>query len=217
MIKWMKRSLILSSVLLSFGFTTSGDLHYAVAAELNGKVDKAQDETDESLIYKIDHNDYDLYKAVLPVGTEHYIHRDVASAPLLNEYISMLAIEQGVKKFGPTISNEIAKEYKQRIIPPFKEVIGETTKDFSTKDWMSLKWTSQPTGGLGEKIIHLYHDETGKDLLRFHVRRDQRPKQGYYFNFHYHTIADNYELHHELGTIYWGKDIPPRWNSEINM
>ncbi|MCK0472052.1 YpjP family protein [Halalkalibacter sp. APA_J-10(15)] len=211
----MKRSLILSSVLLSFGLATSVDLQQAIAAELNDKVDKTHDEADEKLIYKIDQHDYELYTDVLPVRTDCYIHRDVKSSLLLNDYIANQAIEQGLTKFGSAISDNIAKQYKSEIIPKFKEVISNTTKDFSTNDWLTLKWSTQPSRGLGEKIIHLYNGDSGRDILRFHVRRDQRPKQGYYFNFHYHTMVDNYESHNELGIVYWGKDMPPKWSTDI--
>ena len=51
---------------------------------------------------------------------------------------------------------------------------------------------SKPAGGNNEKIFHVYDTKTGNDLLRFHVRRDHPPQDGYYFNFHYHRFDDGY-------------------------
>ena len=63
------------------------------------------------------------------------------------------------------------------------------------------------------KIFHVYNRLTGEDLLRFHVRRDHPPQDGYWFNFHYHTAEDGFQSHHELGSIYWDRNTPPDWMS----
>ncbi|MED4798110.1 YpjP family protein, partial [Priestia megaterium] len=51
------------------------------------------------------------------------------------------------------------------------------------------------------------------DLIRFHVRRENPPKDGYWFNFHYHAAADNFQKHYDLGKIYWNRNMPPKWFS----
>lgn len=67
--------------------------------------------------------------------------------------------------------------------------------------------------GYGEKIFDLYDMRDGKALAKFHVRRENRPLDGYWFNFHYHEQLDNYETHHTIGEVYWSKNTPPKWMS----
>ncbi len=206
----MKRGLVISSALLSMGLFMSADLARDVhAAE---EQPKAQDE--KPIIYKVNQDSYELFHDVLPVKTDQYIHRSMQSADAMNKFIVKQAYEQGMIKFGPIISRKIEQPFKETILPGFNQALQETTETLSEKDWNHLKITNAPAGGLGEKILHLYNDETGEDIFRFHVRRDHPPNKGYYFNFHYHTYLDDYEQHHDLGTIYWGKNIPQKWTGE---
>ncbi|WP_242009749.1 YpjP family protein [Halalkalibacter nanhaiisediminis] len=211
-LQWMKRGLVISSALLSIGLCVPTDFVRDVHAE---QPDKTQDEkTENPLIYKVNQESYELFHEVLPSKTDDYIHRNASSADLINHFIVKQAHEQSMRKFGDTISGKISNPFEESILPLLQTVIRETTKTLPEEEWAHLKVSTNPAGGLGEKILHLYNEENGKDIFRFHVRRDQPPKQGYYFNFHYHTYLDHYENHHNLGTIYWGKDMPPRWNGE---
>ncbi|WP_246879867.1 YpjP family protein [Bacillus suaedae] len=216
MLPWMKRGLIISSAILSFGLaTTTPDLDQAVLAQ---QPNKSQDELDgKSVIYKVNQDNYDLFTDVLPAKAGHYIHRHSSSAELLNAYFIDQAYEQSLIKFGPSISDKIVEPFNDLILPQLDKVVRETTNTLSNEDWKFLKTSVSPSAGNGEKILHLYNEESGEDIFRFHVRRDQPPKQGYFFNFHYHTYLDHYETHHELGSIYWGKDMPPQWSSESNL
>ncbi len=212
MFPWMKRGLVISSALLSIGLFVPTDFVKDVQAE---EPHKAQDEKNEKpLIYTVNQDSYELFHEVLPVKTDHYIHRNASSADVMNHFIVNQAHQQSMRKFGLTISEKISNPFEESILPRLNTVLRETTETLSEEDWTQLKVSDNPAAGLGEKIIHLYNEESGKDIFRFHVRRDQRPKQGYYFNFHYHSYLDQYEKHHDLGTIYWGKDMPPRWTGE---
>jgi hypothetical protein len=82
---------------------------------------------------------------------------------------------------------------------------------FPEESLANLKVTETPGGGLSEKIFHITNSKANEDVIRFHVRRDHPPQQGYWFNFHYHTHHDNFQAHHELGSIYWNKNTPPKW------
>ncbi len=62
-------------------------------------------------------------------------------------------------------------------------------------------------------MFNIYDEQTGKDLIRFHVRTENRPGEGYYYNFHYHTAEDQFATHHNLGDVYWSKNTPPKWLS----
>lgn len=212
MFPWMKRGLVISSALLTISMFLPLDLARDVQAEEPQKTQAEKNE--KSFIFEVNQENYDLFHAVLPVKTEHYIHRSVTSAPLLNNYILKQAYEQSIQKFGMTISSKIQHPFNETIVPRLHTAFTKTTDTLDDKDWENLKISPAPSGGFGEKIFHLYNEENGRDIFRFHVRRDQRPKQGYSFNFHYHTYLDNHEKHHEIGTIHWGKDMPPKWNSE---
>ncbi|WP_235820314.1 YpjP family protein [Halalkalibacter krulwichiae] len=207
----MKRGLVVSSALLTFGlFVPTTDYVREVQAEAPQKT--AGEESEKPLIYQVNEHSYELFDEVLPAKTDQYIHRSAASAELLNDFIVKQAIKQSKLKFGTVITEKINSSFEEEIIPNLDKVLRETTQTLSDKDWEKVKISSIPSAGLGEKILHLYNDETGEDIFRFHVRRDQPPKQGYTFNFHYHTYLDQHEKHHELGSIPWGKDMPPRWN-----
>ena len=76
-----------------------------------------------------------------------------------------------------------------------------------------LSITEYPSGDYAEKMFHLSDKVLGKDLIRFHVRTEKRPLDGYFYNFHYHTAEDGFTVHHSLGDIYWSKNTPPKWLS----
>ncbi len=212
MLRHMKRGLVISSALLTFGlFVPTIDFVRDVQAE---EPQKTQGESNEKpLIYQVNEESYDLYATVLPANAEQYIHRNVASADLLNNFIIKQASEQSLLKFGTVITEKISSSFETSILPRLDTVLRETTSTLSDSDWEQVRISNTPSAGLGEKIFHLYNEESGEDIFRFHVRRDQPPKQGYTFNFHYHTYLDSHEKHHTIGNIHWGKDMPPRWNS----
>ncbi len=56
-----------------------------------------------------------------------------------------------------------------------------------------------------KKIFNITNSQTGSDLIRFHVRTEKRPQEGYYYNFHYHSAEDDFMAHNNLGDIYWEK------------
>lgn len=123
------------------------------------------------------------------------------------------ATEQVVTKLGPRISEKVADEFTEMILPNLEEVLKTILTDMGEDVIPYYGITEQPSRGLGEKIFHVYNYQTNQDIARFHVRRDNRPLEGYWFNFHYHLSKDNFEEHHEIGEIYWDKNIPPQWMS----
>ena len=212
-IQLMKRGIVISSALLTFGFLVpTTDFVREVQAETPQKA-TGETNNEKPLIFQVNEHSYDLFDEVLPAKTEQYIHRNVSSADLLNNYFIKEAVKQSMLKFGTVITEKISASFEDNILPELELVLRETTKTFSNEDWEKVKMSNTPSAGLGEKIFHLYNEETGEDIFRFHVRRDQPPKQGYTFNFHYHTYLDQHEKHHTIGNIPWGKDMPPRWNS----
>lgn len=138
-------------------------------------------------------------------------HPDLIST--FTAYSMAQAEQQSMMKFGSTIGNVIGDEFKQVVLPKIEEAIAQLTERLPEDDLRQLVITENPANGLGEKIFHVYHSDTGKDLIRFHVRRDHPPKEGYWFNFHYHTAEDEFLTHYEMGSIYWDKNTPPHWMS----
>ncbi len=120
---------------------------------------------------------------------------------------------QSIEKFGSKIAPIIESEFYHDILPQIEAVISHVAEDYPEEALHSLEVTEKPSGGTSEKIFHIYDKTTGKDIIRFHVRRDQPPHEGYWFNFHYHTHHDNFQSHHQLGDIYWSKNTPPQWLS----
>ncbi|NEU31215.1 hypothetical protein GN156_10525 [bacterium LRH843] len=212
MFRWMKRGIVISSALLTIGLFEPVELVNVIHAE---EPQKAQDEkNDNALIYKVNEDSYELFHEVLPAKIDHYIHRSVSSADILNSFILKEAYRESMNKFGETIGKKIGQPFEEMILPQLDAELREVTNTLADDDWSNLKISSSPGGGFGEKILHVYNESTGEDIFRFHVRRDQPPNQGYYFNFHYHTYLDQHEKHHDLGTIFWGKDMPPKWSGE---
>lgn len=123
------------------------------------------------------------------------------------------AEEQSFQKFGTKIGPVIEDEFRQTILPNIEKAIEMVVTQYPGDKLESLQITEMPGGGMSEKIFHI-RDDSGKDIIRFHVRRDQPPKEGFWFNFHYHTYHDHFQTHYALGTIYWDKNTPPKWKSD---
>ncbi|MDV2683541.1 YpjP family protein [Alkalihalophilus sp. As8PL] len=213
MMPWVKRGLVISSALLTLGlFVPPNEYVKDVQAQAPSK--SLGDSSEKPLIYKVNETSYELYHDVLPLSTDHYIHRDSSSAEIFTDFVMNYTYDLSLMKFGSTIAAKIEQPFAETILPKLKDVVIKTTMDLTKEEWEQVKLSKHPASGLGEKIVHIYNEESGEDLLRFHVRRDQPPKQGFMFNFHYHTYADEFEKHHDLGSIYWGKNSPPQWMSE---
>lgn len=120
---------------------------------------------------------------------------------------------QAYLKFGTRIAPKIEHEFETAIFPKMEEAIDATVARMDRTDLSQLAITEQPSGDYAEKIFHIYNAQTDEDVIRFHVRTDKRALDGYFYNFHYHTIEDNFVAHHTLGDIYWAKDTPPKWLS----
>ncbi|SDO55381.1 YpjP family protein [Alkalicoccus daliensis] len=132
----------------------------------------------------------------------------------IDEYIdnmNMQAREQMLSKLGPKIVNRVEDNLLQEILPQMEEVISSIYEQSDDQAPPKLTITEHPSTGYGEKIFHIYDEDEETDVVRFHVRRDMKPKQGYFFNFHYHLKEDGFEEHHTLGDVYWDKNTPPKW------
>ena len=121
------------------------------------------------------------------------------------------AKEQSLVKFGSRIGPVITNEFDEIIFPKIQEAIQLTLLDMDNESLNYLAISENPSGEHSEKIFHIYDSVTKSDIIRFHVRTDRKPQEGYFFNFHYHSVADQFAKHNSLGDIYWSKNMPPKW------
>jgi hypothetical protein len=128
-------------------------------------------------------------------------------------YVSYQAKVQSLQKFGPKITKVVGDEFLNVILPNIEMVINNLANKANEEDLLRFEVTESPASGYGEKIFHIYDQQTNKDVARFHVSRINHPTEGYSFNFHYHLQDDKYERHYNLGEIYWDKNTPPKWTS----
>lgn len=121
------------------------------------------------------------------------------------------AKEEMINKLGPKILGQVAPQVEATILPNMEEVLYSILTEVGKEDAEYIGMTSNSKNG--EMIFEIFDERTNEDIARFDVRRDNRPKDGYWFNFHYHLSEDNFEEHHQIGDVYWDKNTPPRWKS----
>lgn len=125
--------------------------------------------------------------------------------------ITEKAKEQTLTKLGPRIANQVEDDFSEMILPKMEEVLETILVEAGEDELAYYGITEQPTAGDGERIFNVHDYHTQKDIAKFHVRRDNRPMEGYWFNFHYHLSDDSFVAHREIGEIYWDKNMPPKW------
>lgn len=195
--KWMKKSLVILFSMATFGLVTP-------PASLADQVKASEDSVSKSSF-----NDENINQVVpsileveqLPLSKEQFLTNLLADAE-----------QRSFVKFGDKIGVVIEDEFKEVIFPKMEEIITYYLNVEDDALFHQLE-ISKPSSGTGEKIFHIYNTQTGEDVLRFHVRRENRPLEGYWFNFHYHTYHDSFQSHKDLGSIYWDKNTPPNWMS----
>ncbi|RDI43070.1 YpjP family protein [Falsibacillus pallidus] len=195
---WLRKSFVVLISILSFGMVTPSQ---AFMAE-NQTLDKAEQQTTPQL-----ENNYD------DKAERSGLFDDTDSRDAIIGIVMKEAEKQSFEKFGQKITPVIENEFKDIILPNIQKAIEMTIDQYPKEDLSHLAISEDPSGGTSEKIFHIYNANTGNDVIRFHVRRDHPPLEGYYFNFHYHTYHDQFQTHYDLGMIYWDKNTPPKWMS----
>lgn len=191
---WIRKSFVVLVSILTFGLVTPTHLINNVNAEKP---------TDRDIFESAPlRDDIVDFREETEFDKEKYVEELIKQAEL-----------QSYQKFGTRIKPVIEDEFREIIMPNLEQALKDMTAQFPDEDLINLAITEHPGKGQSEKIFHIKHNETNKDVLRFHVRRDNPPQAGYWFNFHYHTYHDSFQSHHELGSIYWDKNTPPKWMS----
>ncbi|MFG6115441.1 YpjP family protein [Halobacillus sp. MO56] len=146
-------------------------------------------------------------EAVIP---DEEITPEPPSSDYLIDVLTERAKEQAVTKLGPKIATKVEDEFAAVILPGIEEVVTALLEE-AEEQVPYYEISEQPAAGYGEKIFHLSDYRTKGEIARFDVRREKRPGEGYWFNFHYHLSKDGFEKHHDIGEIYWDKNTPPKW------
>ncbi len=194
--KWLRKSLFALISVLTFGLVTPTQLINPANAETMSDRDAIEATAAKSSI------------ATRRVFEESEFDRESFMEELINQ-----AKLQSYQKFGSKIKPVIENEFREIILPNIQIALTETASQFPEDVLKNLSITEQPGAGLSEKIFNIKNSVSGKDILRFHVRRDNPPKEGFWFNFHYHSSCDGFQSHQDLGSIYWDKNTPPKWMS----
>jgi hypothetical protein len=194
MSNWMRKSFVVLISILTFGLVTPSQAFLNENENLNKSDSKAP-----SSLHSL--------TEVTEAAEEAEVDHEVFVQQMLNE-----AENQAYIKFGSKIKPVIEDEFQSIILPKIQVAIEETTKKFNGNELSYLTISEVPDYAKSEKIFHIYDERSGEDVIRFHVRRDHPPLDGYYFNFHYHTSHDHFQEHHSLGDIYWDKNVPPQWS-----
>ncbi|MBP3047189.1 YpjP family protein [Bacillus subtilis subsp. subtilis] len=199
---WMRKTLVVLFTIVTFGLVSP-------PAALMADKPSGQPSSLEQNDYTAFYDEHDLY------DDESDDRRD--SELLFQSYKEQLldsAEDQSFLKFGSRIAPVIEDDYRKEILPKIENVISDYLATLQDDEaYQDVVISSTPSAGKTEKIFNVYNWTTGEDLLRFHVRRDHPPHDGYWFNFHYHTAEDGFQSHHELGSIYWDRNTPPNWMS----
>lgn len=195
--KWLRKSLFVIVSIFTFGLITPTQLMNAVNADSPNERDAFEAPSQTNSVLE----------------AEGYFEDSKFDRESFVEELLKKAEVRSYQKFGNKIRPVIENEFRDIILPKIQSAIEETAAQFPTEDLKNLTISENPGRGNSEKIFNIKSSTTGEDILRFHVRKDHPPKQGFWFNFHYHTCYDDFQTHHELGAIYWAKDTPPKWMS----
>ena len=198
--QWLKKIAVALVAILTLGMYTPTVLLEIDAEDnkndLSSKTDINHEETPAT--HQVV-NEYDQVTAQKTESEEDYLTQ-----------LQEQAKEKSLKKFGPRIAEQVEDEFTTVILPQMEAVL-EGLFSEAKEEAPYFGITEEPAKGYGERIFNVTDLRAGEDLARFHVRRDNRPLDGHYFNFHYHLSKDEFKEHHDIGDIYWDKNTPPKW------
>ncbi|MCI3196854.1 hypothetical protein GXP75_14455 [Bacillus sp. HU-1818] len=200
---WMRKTLVVLFTIVTFGLVSP-------PAALMTDKPSGQPSSLEQNDYTAFYDEHDLYEEN---GREGRLEPELLFQSYKDQLLDR-AEGQSFLKFGSKIAPVIEDDYRKEVLPKIESVITSYLATLQDNEaYQDVVISDKPSAGKTEKIFHVYNRTTGEDLLRFHVRRDHPPHEGYWFNFHYHTAEDGFQSHHELGSIYWDRNTPPNWMS----
>jgi hypothetical protein len=206
--KWLQKSLVVLISVLTFGLVTPPQSLFLDRTN--------QDKSFEPNVFAETLSESSMETSLEDIVEDSTIESEKDLQFTKQKWVQLRvkdAEERSFTKFGEKIKPVIEDEFREIILPNIEKVITLVAEQYPEDNLNQLVVTEFPGKGKSEKIFHIIDQKTGTDVVRFHVRRDQPPQDGYWFNFHYHTYHDQYQTHHDLGSIYWAKNTPPNWMS----
>jgi phage terminase Nu1 subunit (DNA packaging protein) len=197
---WMRKIAVVIVAIMTFGFYVPPGLNAEVEAEDNKNELSHSGLSEETVASVSETTKEEEHDFELQEDTHVQLHTLTDQAKV-----------QTLMKLGPRITNQLDNHFMDTILLNIEDTLDQLLSEIPEEKHDYLKLTETPADGLAEKIFHIYDADTNEDIIRFHVRRDHRPWEGYWFNFHYHVNDDNFEGHHEIGEIFWDKNMPPKW------
>ncbi|MFD1064672.1 YpjP family protein [Oceanobacillus locisalsi] len=147
--------------------------------------------------------------SVLKETTQSYIVEDARQAYL--KHLQKEAKALSLEKFGPKITDKVEGEFAAVIFPQMETMLADLVEH--AEAYQDIAITEKPSKGYGERMFNVSNSHSGETLVKFHVRRENRPLEGHYFHFHYHLNADGFQKHYPIGDIYWDRNTPPKWKA----
>lgn len=194
--QWMKKIAVMLITIMTLG------MYVPVSLTAETNEDKESYDTDS----KVDESIQTTVVEEPPSSIEEEL-----PASVMMEKLTEKVKEQAMLKMGPRIAERIGGEFTAVILPKIEEIMQTVMLDENGEPISYYGITEQPAKGYGERIFHIYDYHNEETVAKFHVRRDHRPLDGYWFNFHYHLKDDDFEKHYEVGELFWDKNTPPKW------
>jgi len=198
--KWLQKTLIVTVAFLTFGAISPSHEFWTNLQEKEG--------ANPGLHPGTPSDDFRV-----EVAERDFEPMPLEEPPSIETTLISSAKELSYMKFGSKIGPVIQDEFDEVIFPKIEEAIQMTLANSDDVHKRRLAISERPAGNYSEKIFHVFDMDARKDLIRFHVRTEKRPLEGYYFNFHYHVAHDGFAAHYAIGDIYWSKNTPPKWLS----
>lgn len=199
---WLKKLFVITVTIMTLGFYVPPiDLDIHAEANHNGT---------ESEKKAFDKTEAYLYES--PVYLEELNSQPVAVLDPTEELIEQVK-DRTIEKLGPRILTQLDSEVTAEVLPNLELIVKDLIAMNDSDDGFNLSVIADNTSAYGEKIFDIYDEQADQIIAKFHVRREKRPLEGYWFNFHYHLAEDQFETHYMIADLYWSKDTPPRWMS----
>lgn len=200
--RWVRKMLVILITVLTFGTVTPSQAFFNNYDENKPPKRDVQEQSPSNTVE---------VNTPEKMGNPILEKEEISAKQLFLMTMMQKAEEQSFQKFGTKIKPVIENEFRDVILPKIELAIESVASQTPEEDLCNLQVTELPSGGNGEMIFNIMNMNTNNDVIRFHVRKDRPPQQGYWFNFHYHTNNDQFQTHHDLGSIYWDRNTPPKW------
>jgi len=201
---WMKKSAVILLSIMTLGLVSPNDFYWLDEAKATKP---PKEKSHENAVLNAAPTVFINDQPTNEIDERARLLEDMCEKAEHNSYI----------KFGNRIGPRIEEEFATVILPKMEEAIAGYINECPDTELPYIAITENPSSGLGEKIFNIYNNKTKENLILFHVRRENIPQDGHWFNFHYHTAADQFVTHHTLGSIFWDKNTPPHWGNKSTI